>query len=92
MIFLPSIDVLRFAQVFSQMIHLGVDISFNDFLTVMEATANDIESILKRLNSKSEDTDDLDTLSDDLESDLLTFLYLVVIFGKLGGGEMDIFR
>ena len=47
-------DVLRFAQVFSQMIHLGVDIAFKDFLIVMESTANDIESILTRLNSKGE--------------------------------------
>ena len=85
-------DVLRFAQVFSQMIHLGVDIAFKDFLIVMESTANDIESILMRLNSKGEDADDPETLKDDLESDLLTFLYLVVIFGKLGGGEMDIFN
>ena len=60
---------------------------------MIEVTANDIESIIKRLESQKEDADDPDTLADDLESNLLTFLYLVVIFGKLGaGGEIDILK
>lgn len=87
-------DVLRFAQVFSQMIHLGVDIHFDSFLAVMEATASEIEANLKALETKPEDqVDDPEAISDDLESNMLTFLYLVVIFSKLGAhSEMNIFR
>ena len=58
----------------------------------MEATANAIDIILNRLDSQTEDKDEPDTLMDELDSNMLTFLYLVVIFGKLGGGEMDILR
>ena len=65
---------------------------FNEFLVVMEATANAIDIILNRLDSQTEDKDEPDTLMDELDSNMLTFLYLVVIFGKLGGGEMDILR
>lgn len=85
-------DVLRFAQVFSQMIHLGVDIHFESFLVVMEATATDIESNLQKLKTTSDDSDDPDSIADDLESNMLTFLYLVVIFGKLAGAEVDVFK
>ena len=67
-------------------------IDFNEFLVVMEATANAIDIILNRLDSQTEDKDEPDTLMEELDSNMLTFLYLVVIFGKLGGGEMDIFR
>merc|ERR1719266_455786 len=81
-------DVLRFAQVFCQMIHLGVDIDFNEFLVVMEATANAIDIILNRLDSQTEDKDEPDTLMEELDSNMLTFLYLVVIFGKLVGGDI----
>ena len=67
-------------------------IDFNEFLVVMEATANAIDIILNRLDSQTEDKDEPDTLMEELDSNMLTFLYLVVIFGKLGGGEMDIFK
>jgi Fem-1 family protein b len=71
------------------MIHLGVDIKFQDFLAVMEATANELSSTLQRL---AEDKDDPETLTEYLETNTTTFLYLLCIFSKLGGEELDVFQ
>ena len=35
--------------------------------------------------------DDPDTIIEELETNMLTFLYLMVIFGKIGGEESDLF-
>ena len=77
-------DVLRFAQVFSQMIHLGVNIKFNDFLVVLQATVTELERNEKKLKLPPQDLlDDVEQLKEDLNTNMLTFLYLIVIFGKL---------
>ena len=77
-------DVLRFAQVFSQMIHLGVNIKFNDFLVVLQATVSELESNELKLKLPPQDLlDDIEALKEDLNTNMLTFLYLIVIFGKL---------
>ena len=87
-------DVLRFAQVFSEMFLLGVKIKFDDFLIVLRATASEMAGNVNRLDNvdKGEDAfDDPDTIIEELESNMLTFLYLMVIFGKIGGDESDLF-
>ena len=81
-------DVLRFAQVFSQMIHLGVAIKFNDFLTVLQATVTELEMNEEKLQNPQE-LDDIEALKEDLNTNMLTFLYLIVIFGKLKCDEND---
>ena len=85
-------DVLRFAQVFSQMILLGVGINFNDFLGILEATAFEIADNVKRLEDTNDpnEIDDKASIMADLDTNMLTFLYLMVIFGKIGGEEMNI--
>ena len=76
-------DVLRFAQVFSQMIHLGVTIKFSDFLVVLQATVTELESNEWKLKHPENLLDDVEALKEDLNTNMLTFLYLIVIFGKL---------
>lgn len=82
-------DVLRFSQVFSQMIQMGVEIKFADFVKVLEATAKEIEENVKRLRGEEDFPDDKDVIKEDLESNMMTFLYLVVIFSKLGSPTKD---
>ena len=73
-------DVLRFAQVFSQMIHLGVNIKFNDFLVVLQATVSELESNELKLKLPPQDLlDDIEALKEDLNTNMLTFLYLIVV-------------
>jgi len=88
-------DVLRFAQVFSQMFLLGMRIKFNDFLHVLNATANEMAENVKLLEKTGIESDfrgdDPDTIIEELETNMLTFLYLMVIFGKIGGEESDLF-
>ena len=51
-----SKDLLRFTQVFSQMLHVGVTIKFQDYLQVLKASCDELKSLSATL-SEEEKTD-----------------------------------
>ncbi len=76
-------DVLRFSQCFSQMIRLNEDVELEKYLIVLEATEVDIGRIQACLADPAKSKDDPETLAEDLEADMKTFLYLIVILTRL---------
>ncbi len=87
-----SEDLLRFAQVFSEMISFGERIKFADFLQVLDCTAKEIQDNISQLDQILSSPDDQETIVEELESNMMTFLYLLVIFGKIGSGDpLDLF-
>ncbi|KAJ8958631.1 hypothetical protein NQ318_016356 [Aromia moschata] len=75
-------DLLRFAQVFSQMLHVGVKVSYNHVIEVLSAAILELERNKKKL-AKPGPKDDPETVMDDIDSNLTTTLYLLTILTKL---------
>ncbi|KAG7468288.1 hypothetical protein MATL_G00141280 [Megalops atlanticus] len=73
-------DLLRFAQVFSQMIHLNEPVRARDVERVLHCSVLEIERSMARVASAQEP--DLHAAMDNYESNLFTFLYLVCISTK----------
>ncbi|XP_043674739.1 protein fem-1 homolog B-like isoform X1 [Vespula pensylvanica] len=75
-------DLLRFAQVFSQMIHVGVDLDFSQVINVLEACVTE----LGRNKSKMQNPDPMDGIDqyiEEIESNITTTLYILTILTKL---------
>ncbi|XP_033211455.1 protein fem-1 homolog B isoform X2 [Belonocnema kinseyi] len=75
-------DLLRFAQVFSQMIHVGVHLQFTQVLSVLEASVIEIERNKTKIHHP-EPKDDVDQFIDEMESNITTTLYILTILTKL---------
>lgn len=74
-------DILRFAQVFAQMIHIGQDIPF---LKVRQVLVIIIKELVKNRKSLITLSDDLDDgILEELEDNVYTTLYILVIITKL---------
>lgn len=75
-------DLLRFAQVFSQMIHVGVDLDFSQVINVLEASITELNrNKIKIQNPDSKD--DIDQCLEEMESNITTTLYILTILTKL---------
>uniref|UniRef100_A0A336M0K2 Protein fem-1 homolog B n=1 Tax=Culicoides sonorensis TaxID=179676 RepID=A0A336M0K2_CULSO len=74
-------DLLRFAQVFSQMIQLGEMIRFDTILSVLECCITEIESNRARLEKPSR-KDDVVFIFEENELNTTTALYLLTIITK----------
>ncbi|CAH0724229.1 unnamed protein product, partial [Brenthis ino] len=75
-------DLLRFAQVFSQMIHIGIELPLSQVCYVLEACAEELRRGTKRLE-KPQVNHDLDALTEEYESNVRTALYLVAVAARL---------
>ncbi|OWR47154.1 fem-1 B protein [Danaus plexippus plexippus] len=75
-------DLLRFAQVFSQMIHIGIELPLSQVCFVLEACAEELRRGLKRIE-KPLPNHDPDALIEEYESNVRTALYLVAVAAKL---------
>ncbi|KAG8145246.1 putative Protein fem-1-like protein [Naja naja] len=73
-------DLLRFAQVFSQMIHLNEPVKAKDIESVLRCSVLEIEQGMARVKSSPEA--ELHTAMDNYECNIFTFLYLVCISTK----------
>ncbi|XP_076030914.1 protein fem-1 homolog B-like isoform X1 [Oratosquilla oratoria] len=80
-------DLLRFAQVFSQMLHVGVELEFLPVHEVLEATVLELERDKEKIHSPGP-KDDVDTIKDELESNMVTGLYLIMIAVRVAKGRM----
>ncbi|XP_019875220.1 protein fem-1 homolog B isoform X2 [Aethina tumida] len=75
-------DLLRFAQVFSQMMSVGVQVTYNHVMEVLAAAILELERNKARLANPGP-KDDHETVMDEIESNLTTTLYLLTILTKL---------
>jgi len=81
-------DLLRFAQVFSQMIKVGLEIDVTSVQSVLQATVTEIErNQAKILNPGVKD--DPESLQEEMENNCLTALYLVMILTKVTRTEPE---
>ncbi|CAB3229079.1 unnamed protein product [Arctia plantaginis] len=75
-------DLLRFAQVFSQMIHIGIELPLVQVCFVLEACAEELHRGTKRLE-KPQANHDPESLVEEYESNVRTALYLVAVAARL---------
>ncbi|XP_047536028.1 protein fem-1 homolog B isoform X1 [Vanessa atalanta] len=75
-------DLLRFAQVFSQMIHIGIELPLDQVCYVLEACAEELKRGLLRMD-KPHMNHDPDALIEEYESNVRTALYLVAVAARL---------
>nr|CAH7728174.1 unnamed protein product [Callosobruchus chinensis] len=75
-------DLLRFAQVFSQMLHVGTKVSHNHVIEVLAGAILELERNKAKL-TKPGPKDDPQSAMDDIESNLISTLYLLTILTRL---------
>ncbi|XP_052400272.1 protein fem-1 homolog B-like [Carassius gibelio] len=80
-------DLLRFAQVFSQMVHLKEPVRASDVEHVLRASVLEIRRSLARVRSTSDA--ELPAATESYETNVFTFLYLVCISTKTQCGEEE---
>ncbi|KAK6475011.1 protein fem-1-like protein B [Huso huso] len=80
-------DLLRFAQVFSQMIHLNEPVKAKDIENVLKCSVVEIEREMSRMKIIQES--DIHLATDNYESNVFTFLYLVCISTKTQCNEEE---
>ncbi|KAJ8681326.1 hypothetical protein QAD02_017113 [Eretmocerus hayati] len=78
-----SKDLLRFAQVFSQMIHVGIELKFSQVLSVLEASVNELAKNKKKLAEPDADDCSDQSVYDGIESNITITLYILTILTKL---------
>ncbi|XP_053983870.1 protein fem-1 homolog B [Hylaeus volcanicus] len=74
-------DLLRFARVFSQMIHAGVDIDFSQVLSVLEAFVTELSRNKSKINYPVSE-EDVEYIRE-MESNIKSTLYILQILTKL---------
>ncbi|KAL3285690.1 hypothetical protein HHI36_000221 [Cryptolaemus montrouzieri] len=75
-------DLLRFAQVFSQMLHVGVRVNYDRVVRVLSAAILELERNKEKMAHPGP-KDDPETILDEIDSNLITTLYLLTILTKL---------
>lgn len=75
-------DLLRFAQVFSQMIFVGIGLRFNNVLKVLASCIVELEINLDKFKNPGP-KDDLDIVMEEYELNIVTALYLLTISTKI---------
>ena len=77
-----SKDLLRFAQVFSQMLKVGLEVNCCDVKEVLAATVLEIERNQAKIANPGP-KDDPEAIQEELENNMVTSLYLIVILTKV---------
>ncbi|XP_023933935.1 protein fem-1 homolog B isoform X2 [Bicyclus anynana] len=75
-------DLLRFAQVFSQMIYIGIELPLAQVCYVLEACSEELRRGTNRVE-KPHTNHDPDALIEEYESNVRTALYLVAVAARL---------
>lgn len=82
-------DLLRFAQVFSQMLKVGLEVDIQTVKEVLNATVIEIERNQKKIANPGI-KDDPELLQEEMENNCLTSLYLVMILTKISKKEDNV--
>jgi len=80
-------DLLRFAQVFSQMIKVGLEVDTLTVKEVLNATVIEIDRNQKKISNPGI-KDDPELLQEEMENNSLTSLYLIMILTKISKKEV----
>ncbi|XP_012534540.1 protein fem-1 homolog B [Monomorium pharaonis] len=75
-------DLLRFAQVFSQIIHMGVDLDISQVINVLEASVTELNKNKAKIQNP-DSKDDIDQCVEEMESNITTTLYILTILTKM---------
>lgn len=75
-------DLLRFAQVFSQMINVGVPLRLPNVLSVLSYCTKELEINVEKFKNPGP-KDDLESVMEEFELNIVTALYLCTIITKL---------
>lgn len=75
-------DLLRFAQVFSQMIHVSVFPEASQVLNVLEASVMELQRNKAKIQNP-DSKDDIDQCIEEMDSNLTTTLYILTILTKV---------
>lgn len=75
-------DLLRFAQVFSQMLHLDLKVDYEDIVKALSAAILELERNKRRFLCPGP-KDDPDCVMEEMDSNISTTLYLLTILTKL---------
>ncbi|KAK7116019.1 hypothetical protein V1264_001775 [Littorina saxatilis] len=84
-----SKDLLRFSQVFAQMVHLGVQLEFSHIESVFQHAVIELERDIQRAHK---DDDDKDTVTEIYQANIHTCLYLLVIAIKIEKKDDEVQR
>ncbi|KAK7501623.1 hypothetical protein BaRGS_00007054 [Batillaria attramentaria] len=84
-----SKDLLRFSQVFSQMVHLGVQLDFSHVEGVFQHAVMELERDVERAHRED---DDKDTMTEIYQANIHTCLYLLVIAIKIFKSREEVER
>ncbi|XP_071053900.1 protein fem-1 homolog B isoform X2 [Onthophagus taurus] len=77
-------DLLRFAQVFSQMLHLGVEVTYGNVIEVLAAAIVELERNKAKLTKQQEESKETpESILEEIESNMITTLYILTILTKL---------
>lgn len=79
-------DLLRFAQVFSQMIKVGLEVDVMSVKEVLDSTVIEIERNQEKIANPGL-KDDPEALQEEMENNCLTSLYLIMILTKVSKKE-----
>ncbi|MCL4141303.1 UNVERIFIED_CONTAM: hypothetical protein GTU68_045574 [Idotea baltica] len=82
-------DLLRFAQVFSQMLHVGLSLDFDVVEEVLEATLVELVRNSQKMIFPGP-KDDVETVKDDIECNMVTSLYLIMITMRILKQELKL--
>jgi len=77
-------DLLRFAQVFSQVLHVGLELSFEVLEEVLAATILELERNKAKIAHPGP-KDDVEVIAEEMDCNITTALYLIVIVTKMLG-------
>ncbi|XP_014291823.1 protein fem-1 homolog B isoform X2 [Halyomorpha halys] len=75
-------DLRRFAQIFSQMVHDGIELQFSIVAYILTVAVKELERNKLQVE-KAVLKDDVFQVKEDIESNVITALYLIVIISKL---------
>lgn len=75
-------DLLRFAQVFSQMVHIGITVELNHVYEVLQHAILELELDRKR-RTNAEDEIEREAVVEQLDENILTILYLLIIYNRI---------
>ncbi|XP_073999776.1 protein fem-1 homolog B isoform X2 [Rhodnius prolixus] len=75
-------DLLRFAQIFSQMLRVGIEIDLNTVELILKAAVKELERNKARMTTIKLD-EDIQQEKEDFENNVISTLYILVIISKL---------
>ncbi|XP_047740597.1 protein fem-1 homolog B isoform X2 [Hyalella azteca] len=75
-------DLLRFSQVFSQMVHIGADLDYRVVLEVLDSAVLELKCNHSKITNPGP-KDDVEAIKEELEQNMISSLYLIMIAQRI---------